>query len=627
MSSLPRSSRRTAALVASICFIVATAVHYPPVALARAASPLPCPVNMRLLVIAADGNEAVLPAITDTLDYLGTPYDVHIAGQPGELTAAMLSDGACFGRYQGILLTTGELGHVNSEGNWGSALSAAEWTTLQQYEATFKIRQASWYTYPSGQFGYNTGYAVDTHVTPLTATLTPEGAAVFSYLNPSVQLTIKNAYTYLATPLGASVTPLLTDTDGHALALIHVAPDGREHLSMTFDGNQYLQHTITLGYGLVQWVTRGVHLGERHVYMSPQVDDLFLSNDQWTAATPCGTAFENTGFQHRMTKSDMQAVLNWQATLQSQPTTTSVKLSMAFNGWGARRNSYIPDDLTPFIKLAPVKNAFHWINHTFTHQNLNSVDQTTARRELVQNFNMAYTLGLPGFTETTLVTPEISGLTNATFLKVAVNQGVRYVVTDTSRPGYSNPTPNTGIINPLQTKIFMIPRYPNNLFYNVGDPGAWAGEYNCMYRGFWGRDLSYDEIVGIESDRLLTYLLKGDANPWMFHQTNLDAYDGTRTLLTDLLDTTLSKYNALYRLPVLSPPMQTIGDLMIRRAAYNASGVKATLNPDGSIRVSVTRRATIPITGVAVPGAESYGGQFISYLSVVPRTPITIPAP
>src|SRR5688572_16093672 len=67
-----------------------------------------CPVEMRLLVITADGNEAVLGAIKSTLDHLGTPYDIHVAGQPGELTPAMLSDAACHGLYQGVILTTGE---------------------------------------------------------------------------------------------------------------------------------------------------------------------------------------------------------------------------------------------------------------------------------------------------------------------------------------------------------------------------------------------------------------------------------------------------------------------------------------------------------------------------------------
>jgi hypothetical protein len=369
-----------------------------------------------------------------------------------------------------------------------------------------------------------------------------------------------------------------------------------------------------------------VFLGERHVYMSPQVDDLLIHNDQWVASTACGTAFEATGFEHRVTASDLLTVLNWQAATQSKQNTRSVRLSMAFNGYGAKRGSYTPDTLTPFIMLPPVKNAFHWISHTFTHQNLDAVNATTARQELKQNISMAATLGLPGFTPQTLVTPDVSGLVNATFLKTAYNLGVRYVVSDTSRPGYNNPTPNTGIVNTLQPGIFMIPRYPNNLFFNVGDPAAWAGEYNCMYRGYWGRDLSYEEILGIESDRLLTYLLKGDANPWMFHQTNLDAYQRNRTLLTDLLDATLAKYNALYRLPVLSPPMQQIGDLMIRRAAYNASGVTATWNPNGSITVRVTKQATIPITGMAAAGAESYGGQMISYVNVDPRRPITITA-
>src|SRR5687767_1863695 len=144
MSTLLRSSRRIAAILVVVCLIFGITASDPRVALARAPSTLPCPVNMRLLVIAATGDEAVLPAIRETLDYLGTPYDVHIAAQSGELTAAMLSDGACFGYYQGIILTTGELGYFNSAGAWGSALTPAEWTTLRQYQASFKIRQATW---------------------------------------------------------------------------------------------------------------------------------------------------------------------------------------------------------------------------------------------------------------------------------------------------------------------------------------------------------------------------------------------------------------------------------------------------------------------------------------------------
>ena len=75
-----------------------------------------CPVDMRLLVIAADGTEPVLSAIRQTLDYLGTPYSIYVAAQhPGGLTANLLSDG-CHGAYQGVILTTGELGYLAPSG-------------------------------------------------------------------------------------------------------------------------------------------------------------------------------------------------------------------------------------------------------------------------------------------------------------------------------------------------------------------------------------------------------------------------------------------------------------------------------------------------------------------------------
>src|SRR5687768_8400655 len=206
------STRRYAALLMAVWMIGGPNAPAHRVAYAAwGGSAYTCPVEMRLLVISADGNEPVLGAIKDALGYIGTPYDVHIAGQPGELTAAMLSDRACHGLYQGVILTTGELGYVNSEGNWGSALTPAEWTTLYQYEANFKVRQATWYTYPQGQFGYNSGYPVDTGLTPVTTTLTSAGAAVFSYLNAATPIVIRNAYTYLAAPLSGGVTPLLMD--------------------------------------------------------------------------------------------------------------------------------------------------------------------------------------------------------------------------------------------------------------------------------------------------------------------------------------------------------------------------------------------------------------------------------
>ena len=53
-----------------------------------------CGTDLRVLVLSADGGEPDLPAIRDALDYLGTPYDVHVAtDHPGGLTPARLSNG------------------------------------------------------------------------------------------------------------------------------------------------------------------------------------------------------------------------------------------------------------------------------------------------------------------------------------------------------------------------------------------------------------------------------------------------------------------------------------------------------------------------------------------------------
>lgn len=625
MRYLPRSRRLTLHLLALGLAVIGYAAQGTQEVAARTPAALVCPVDMRLLVITADGREAVLPAILETLDYLGTPYDIYVASLPETLSGEMLATSGCHGRYQGIMLTTGELGYFNAEGHWASALSPDEWTTLRQYEANFKVRQATWYTYPQPQFGYNIGYAVDTTTSPTPAMFTPAGAAVFSYLNTANPLVIANAYAYLATPVSGA-TPLLTTADGHALALIHDTGDGREHLSLTFDGNAHLLHSLALGYGIVRWVTRGVFIGERRAYLSPQVDDLFIHNDQWKASTPCGTPFEATGSTIRIRARDLRAVLNWQNAVNQDPIAEEVRLSMAYNGWGATTGAYDNDDLTPYVRRAAVKSAFHWISHTYTHENLDNVDEATARYELENNIRMAANLQLPWFVKTTLVTPDVSGLTNPEFLRIAFRLGVRFVVSDASRPGNSNPTPNTGLVNPVNPGIYMIPRYPNSLFFNVATPRDWVAEYNCIYSGFWNRDLTYQEILAVESDRFLTYLLKGDLNPLMFHQPNLFAYDSTRTrtLLTDLLGATLAKYAAITNLPILSPPMQRIGDLMRRRAAFNSSGVTGTLHPDGSVRLQVVQSAWVPVTGLNSAAAEQYGGQFISTTWVTPQAAVTI---
>lgn len=582
-------------------------------------------VDLKVLVIAADGNEVDLPAITSELDYLGAPYTVYYGAKtPNGFTPDLLSDGACHAYYNGVILTTGDLAYNNGT-QWLSALSATEWTTLWTYEAQYGVRQVSWYTYPSPDFGFvNAGTAVSTMTTPLQAIYTKAAHAVFPYANTANPLPIQYAYTYLAKPLADKAdTPLLTDGNGDALALVHNYTDGRESLALTMDSNPYLTHDLVLAYGLVNWATKGLFIGQRKIYNSPQIDDIFLDDTIWTPTTPCGTSVDATGGDYRITGADFANITAWQDTQNQTTMLHNFRLDMVFNGYGTTAGAYNNDTLTPEAKKD--QGEFIWTNHTYDHLNLNTVDYATAVGELKDNYQIASKLHLRDFTTLAMVTPDISGLTNPNFLQAAYDLGLRYVVSDSSQPGYNNPTPNTGIYNPLQPAILMVPRRPTNLFFNVSTPDEWVAEYNCFYQSYWGHALTYQQILDNQSQALLTDMLQGNVDPDMYHQPNLRAYDGTHSLLGDLLDMTFAKYSSLVNLPVESLRLDALGRLMANRMTLNASGAQVSLVGGTTLVLTAKTTVEIPVTGLRSKGSETYGGQHISYITVQPGVPVSLP--
>jgi hypothetical protein len=127
---------------------------------------------------------------------------------------------------------------------------------------------------------------------------------------------------------------------------------------------------------------------------------------------------------------------------------------------------------------------------------------------------------------------------------------------------------------------------------------------------------------------MLGYLVRGDIDPLMFHQANTGPYDGTNSLLSDVLTATFNKYLALENLPIRNLSEAGVGQVMANRMAYNNSGVNGTLVPCQSLTLSVTNAATIPVTGVSAGTAgttENYGGETISSVPVTPGSPKTIP--
>jgi hypothetical protein len=597
-------------------------------------------VDMKILVLAADGGEVDLPWIKQALELNAVPYTVYQAAPQPPLPstdrlAALLADlPSCHAFFQGVILTTGSLSYTPNGGvTWMSALTTTEWQTLHSFETNFGVREISWYTYPNADYGFQAPSG--TTGNPTATTLTAAGRAVFPYINSANPITVANSYIYLART-DATGTPLLVDSAGNALMASKTYTGGRQSIALTFATSQYVLAIQVLSTGLINWVGNGLILGERHVYLDPQVDDFFIDDREWVpnATTgPCPSNPDDPSMPtYRLNAQDMNFVRSWQAARQAQPTTQQLAFEMAFNAYGTSPDYPLtnpPDTLVPQTLID--QGRYKWITHTWDHQELDNINYNDAMSELQQNDDAATgTLNLTRYSRQSMVTPSISGFNNSRFMQAAWDFGIRYLVGDTSRPPpYSSTVANTGNYSQLQPGIMIIPRHPVNLYFNVSTPSEWTGEYNCFYRSFWGRDLSYAEILDKTSDTLVGYLVSGDNNPLMFHQPNLRAYDGAHSLLTDLLDVTLQKYNAQLTLPIVSLAENEIGQRMADRMSYNAAGLRASFRPGQSITLTVQNAARIPLTGRSLTCSacttEVYGGVPITYVTMSSGQSLTIP--
>jgi hypothetical protein len=625
------------------------------------ATPGTQPRDMKLLVVTVDGTEPAFQAITFFLDYLGLPYQTVLAKtQP----LPPLSD-AAKGYYQGIILANGNLGICDATG-CHSALSANDWTTLDAYTINYKVRLVAYYAWPEARYGLTAVGALSTSdASPATASFTSAASTVFPYLNTANPLKIANAYLYLAKPApaaGETTTPLLT-VQGNTVAALHTKPDGREYLAMTVDHNPYLLHSLAVNYGVFNWVTKGIFLGSRKIYLNPQMDDFFLSNDLFVkglaACMPGGFQSDPTSNASdacptvRITSGDLDALLAWQAGLNSQAQFSQFRLTIGFNGMnsGYGDGDYgLTDPLT--IDTKARKSNFFWVSHTYDHEDLdcyapvpNSGICTPANLqesldEIALNVSIAQQLGLP-LDASSMITPGISGLKNPAFLQAAKQAGLKYLVSDTSQPGGLPTVPNTGIRNPIDASILEVPRRPTNVFYNTtsGHPGADGSlpdEYNYFFgpsglfkmgngAPFFPTNQTLANIVDSESNNLLTYMLRYEIYPTMWHQSNFARYSGNNSLFTEVVNAAIAKYKAISKLPVISLKQSDIGKELDSRMGYLAAQVKATLYPGQYLTIGGTAAATVPVTGICKTGCESYGGQSISKIPIAANATITVP--
>jgi hypothetical protein len=416
------------------------------------------------------------------------------------------------------------------------------------------------------------------------------------------------------------------------------AHDGRRELVVTFAYNEYQRQFRVLARGIVEWLTDGVHLGRSRNYFAVHVDDVFAPDSRWDTVnncTPgsfgCGEGGSEGGTEPiRMTAADAEYARQWQRS-------SGFTLDLVYNAGSGEEWKEANGGTDPLTdQLLADKNAYRWINHTYTHQYLGCVQDTSTvpwscaknvdgstrylgRAEIAAQIrdNHAWALahGLP-VQRGELVTGEHSGLRtlpqqpddNPNLAGALADSGVRWIASDNSREPAQRPVGSA----------LTVPRHPMNVYYNVGTAEEMADEYNWVYTSAadGGSGVCEDNatstcldepldpatgyashIVPQEARTALVHAIGNDPRPHYAHQSNL-AED---RLLYPVLDRVLADYRAVFAsdTPLLSPRHSAVGTELKRRAAWQtalANGSVTAYRIGTAVTVTAPAGTSIPVT-------------------------------
>jgi hypothetical protein len=614
-------------------------------------------VALRALVVATNTADFGVPTWTRTLDRLGAAYDVlYTADTP--LTPATLVRPDGVGKYNAILLTNSMLVY-ESNGSYPVGLDSAEWNTLWAYERNFGVRQAALYTsYGTWPEDYCLRSAGEVSVgdTPMNVSFTPTGAGVFDYLKADATVGVIQSYVY-RTSIAPGCSAEATLTDGaNVLGVRSTSADGRERLALTFTLNQYLLQSDLLVYGLVRWATKGMFLGEQRHYLNVDIDDWFNTSDHYHED---GTVEYSPGFQ--VSAHDMVNLKDRQTALRAaHPQASGFTFNLAYNGvdidpFAGNQCSPNggPTELTATSKC--LANDFRWLNHTFSHPELNHTDYATSYAEIADNRAAATAAGLSA-PDDVLKTPEYSGLgvyttdpdddtgvpvdhglagSNPHLLQAAKDLGVTYLHGNFSFASHVPADFNTSIPHPLEPDIAVVPDWPTNIAYHVTTPAEETTFYNSFYGPgglfpYWPTNRTYEQVVDYETGVALQHVAAGAINAHTFHIANVRDYGGGRTLVTDWVEAVVGKYASYYATPLLNLDWSALGAHTTLRTAHFAQ-LDAGADPvydrsTGTVEVTSPLAGTVQISGVQAAGATTYGSDVTSAVPLTANTAVTVTA-
>ncbi|OQO00893.1 hypothetical protein B0A48_13580 [Cryoendolithus antarcticus] len=635
----------------------------PPVASATPAGNINVAQTILVLVRTADDPYAVISG----LQGYGIPYQVVQVPQTG-FTLPALNSSATQGNYGGII-SLSELAYEYSTG-WAAGISTDQYNQLYAYQTAFGVRFVRIDAYPQPAFGVSTaaqgvgccGQDVEQLISISNATGFP-GANI----KTGATMSTKNMYHYPAT----ITDPLTTwevakyapdangvfNTDTTAAVINNFA--GRQQ--MVWFGSWATQWSPTsnfLQHAYIHWMTRGLFVGARKVYLSTQIDDVHLNSEiyypgnttyrintndlvnhvAWTKAInsrmPAGSNYfielghNGNGDIIEATAAANTACNPADAIFYDFPPDTPLEfqkpLGSGVNKWPSTPASYSwsiacakRDSLANWFTTAANRDAFAHISHTFTHLPQNNITYSDANKEIV--FNQAWLKQITisagnKFSSKGLIPPAITGLHNGDALRAWVTNGITNAVGDNSRPVLLSPyNQHWPLISNVSANgyagVTIVPRWPTTIYFNCDTPACTTQEWINTASGKGG----FSDLLNFEKTTTMRYLFGLRHDGYMFHQANLRVADqptstiGSQTaklsIFESWVETMVQELGRLSNWPLTSLKQDDLAAQFTSRMTRDncKPSLSNTLSSDGKTITAVTVTATNNKCGTTIP--------------------------
>ncbi|KAJ1550765.1 hypothetical protein HK096_005156, partial [Nowakowskiella sp. JEL0078] len=452
-----------------------------------------------------------------------------------------------------------------------------------------------------------------------------------------------------------------TDTVGGVL-ISH--EDGREEMAFFLAFGSFSTTSILLGHLWIAWGTRGLYIGTRQIYLTAQIDDLFLDT-----LSPVIPGVVNTTY--RINSNDIDNIIAWQIDINNKRLApgSNFKLEMAFNGYGSLAkaspnllnidpkdyvgNNFVKppgvgdhrwpvppptfeslqildstliqkDSLFSYFNNQIIQNNFFFLSHTFTHENLNNASYEDANNEIKYNIQIAKLLNLYNssqFSQHSLVTPQISGIWNGDLLQALLDNNITTIVGDNSRyivNTLGNWYPYfTTVASSNLAGFAVLPRSPCEIYFDASTIFENTYLYNTLYSAILGVSTN-DQVMEREGDRVVRKLLLLHPDSYQFHQANLrmsstivnaGGGSGYFSLVQQWVESVVYKLGLAVNWPVTTLKQDELVMVLLKRNARLSCGVQSMLLYDSTntkivgIQVSSSGVCDVPVT---VPDTATY---------------------